>query len=192
MCISWQCSFKAIHIEQYLWWVQGDGCGVFNVEPPFLHSLIPGSLDFHSQCTSFNPLLQNPWCQWNVIRVIILMFLQGNKQYWQKNYNPMQNGWDTHQNLAIICAISLVFNDIAFPLFNVEYVRLSNRFCGHSNIEMGRRVKENKDVWDWNILFNKHSVSTLFNKHSVSTLFARDCRLDGIFLLLLPNSKFLY
>ena len=88
-------------------------------------------------------------------------------------YDPVQNGPDTHQKLAIICAFSLGFNEIALdpidspvPLFNVEYVRLSDRFCGRNNIEMGGGVKENKDVRD---------QKTLFNKHSVSTLFARDC-----------------
>ena len=63
--------------------------------------------------------------------------------------SPVQNGWHSHKKLAIICAFSLVFNEIALnpidsplvPLFNVEYVRLSNRFCGHNNIEMGRRGK---------------------------------------------------
>ena len=60
----------------------------------------------------------------------------------------MQNGQDTHKKLAIICAFSLVFNEIAshlidspLPLFTVEHVRLSDRFCGHNNIEMGRRGK---------------------------------------------------
>ena len=28
-------------------------------------------------------------------------------------YDPVQNGWDTHKKLAIICAFSLVFNEIA-------------------------------------------------------------------------------
>ena len=43
---------------------------------------------------------------------------------------------------------SHVFNEIALhpidsplPLFNVEYVKLSDRFCGQNNIEMGRRGK---------------------------------------------------
>ena len=27
--------------------------------------------------------------------------------------NPMQSGWDTHQKLAVICAFSLIFNEIA-------------------------------------------------------------------------------
>ena len=74
---------------------------------------------------------------------------------------------------------SLIFNEIALqpivpplPLFNVEYVRLSDRFCGHNDIEMGGEVKENKDVRDRKILFNKHSVSTLF---------ARDCRCGFLF-----------
>ena len=48
------------------------------------------------------------------------------------------------------------------PLFRAEYVRLSNRFCGHNIIEMGGGVRENKDVQDRKILFNKHSVSTGF------------------------------
>ena len=62
---------------------------------------------------------------------------------------------ETHQKLAIIRAFSLVFNEIALhpidsplPLFNVEYVRLSDRCCGRNNIEKGRGVKENKDVRD--------------------------------------------
>ena len=61
------------------------------------------------------------------------------------NYKyPMQNGWDTHKKIAIICGFSHVFNEIALnpiyfplPLLSVEYVRLSNRFCGRNNIEMG-------------------------------------------------------
>ena len=56
---------------------------------------------------------------------------------------------------------------ILLPLFKVEYVTLSDRFCGRNNIEMGGGVKENKDVRDWKILFSKNSVSTLF---------AQDCR----------------
>ena len=60
---------------------------------------------------------------------------------------------ETLQKLAIICAFSHSFNEIALnpidsplPLFNVDYVRLSDRFCGRNNIEMGEGVKENKDV----------------------------------------------
>ena len=62
----------------------------------------------------------------------------------RKDNNPVQNGWDTHQKLAIICAFFPLFNEIALnsidsplPLFDVEYVRLSNRFCGQNNIKMG-------------------------------------------------------
>ena len=36
------------------------------------------------------------------------------------------------------CIVSYRF---PLPLFNVECVRLSDRFCGHNNIEMGRRTK---------------------------------------------------
>ena len=96
----------------------------------------------------------------------------------RKDNNPVQNGWDTHQKLAIICAFFPLFNEIALnsinsplPLFDVEYVRLSNRFRGQNNIKMGGGVKENKDVdRDW---------KSIFNKHSVSTLFARDWRSFG-------------
>ena len=63
-------------------------------------------------------------------------------------HNPVQNGWDTHTKLAIISAFFLVFNEItlspidsSLPLFNVEYVRLSDRFCGRDNIEIGGRGK---------------------------------------------------
>ena len=45
----------------------------------------------------------------------------------------------------------------------VEYLRLSNRFCGRNNIEMGGGVKENRRPKPKN------------SKHSVSTLFTRDC-----------------
>ena len=57
------------------------------------------------------------------------------------------------EKLAIMYAFCLVFNKIALnpvdsplPLFNVEHARLSSRFCGQNNIEMGKEVKENKDV----------------------------------------------
>ena len=68
--------------------------------------------------------------------------------------DPVQNGWESHKTLATISASSLVFNEIlSIPpsLFNVEYVRLSNRFCGQNNIEMGGggEKKKNKDVRDW-------------------------------------------
>ena len=71
--------------------------------------------------------------------------MRGDIKLWPSlaTNNPVQNGRDTHQQSAIICAFSLVFNEIAlnpidspFALFNVEYVRLSDRFCGQNNIEM--------------------------------------------------------
>ena len=93
----------------------------------------------------------------------------------QNIHNPVQNGWDTHQRLAIICAFSLVFNEIALPLLippspfsMLSMLDCPIDFVAATTLKWGGGVKENKDVRDWKILFNKHSVSTLF---------ARDCRL---------------
>ena len=119
-------------------------------------------------------------CLMNTVVVLAVLEIY---ETWQVNsmqsiYNPVQNGWDTHKHFAIICDFPLIFNEIALnpidsplPLFSVEYVRLSNRFCGHNNIEMGGGLKENKDVRDQKILFNKHSVATLFARDCSSTTY---------------------
>ena len=59
--------------------------------------------------------------------------------------------------MKLYCILS---TDSPLPFFNVGYVRLSNRFCGRNNIEMGGGVKENKDVRDRKILFNKQSLNS--------------------------------
>ena len=65
--------------------------------------------------------------------------------------------WLRHSSkISYNLAFSLVFNEIALnpidsplvPLFNVEYIRLSDRFCGCNNIAMGGGVKENRGVRD--------------------------------------------
>ena len=85
----------------------------------------------------------------------------------------LRHSYKISYNLCFV--LSFQWNCIASyrfppPLFNVEYVRLSDRFCGLNNIEMGGRGKrKQRYIGDW-------KITTLFYKHSVSNLFARDCR----------------
>ena len=85
--------------------------------------------------------------------------------------NSVQNGWDTHQKLAIICAFPLVFQEIALnPIYSPSPLSMLSMqdcpidFAARTTLKWGGGVKENKDVQDWKK-----------PKHSVSTLFAQEC-----------------
>ena len=98
--------------------------------------------------------------------VLMKTQLQSREKWLRHSYKISYNLW---------FVLSFQWNCIASyrfppPLFNVEYVRLSDRFCGPNNIEMGGRGKrKQRYIGDW-------KITTLFYKHSVSNLFARDCR----------------
>ena len=114
---------------------------------------------FHFKChTKSNETLishSRPGCRCHFL-------LQNNRSISRAKYC-----WDTHQKSAIICAFSLVFNEIALnpidsslPLFSVEYVRLSDRFCCRNNVEMGGRGKRKQRCPRPKILFNKQCLDS--------------------------------